>query len=193
MQQLWSTAESLTPNQNAGDFNSAMMELGALICVPQSPRCLVCPVRTHCQGFASQVQDLIPMRKSKSPTPLRRRWTFCIQSGDRWLIEQRPSNGRWASMWQFITVPALDDIANGAACDLLPLAITKPRLIGSIRHALTHRRYEFEIFRCHAKSKRLRKSDSLRRWSTLHEMDKLPMSRPQLKIAALLQVGTPAD
>lgn len=190
LNRLWSTAEQLTPKQNAGDFNSAMMELGALVCVPKSPRCLTCPVQKHCEAYAAQLQDRIPLRKSKSPTPLHRRWTFCIASGNQWLLEQRPTEGRWASMWQFVTLPAMENVADPTVRSALPVPVSPPRLIGSVRHALTHRRYEFDIFRCRAKSRKLPKSDTPRRWLTLQETDKLPMSRPQLKVAALLQLGT---
>src|SRR5688500_6922469 len=103
---LWTRAEQILPKKRVGDFNSALMELGATVCTPRSPQCLICPVRDHCEAFAAGLQDRIPAPRAAKPTPLLRRWTLCIRRGDHWLIEQRPTNGRCAGMWQFVTVPA---------------------------------------------------------------------------------------
>lgn len=107
---LWRRAEEILPKSRLGDFNSSLMELGAMVCTPRSPRCMTCPVSAHCQAFAAGVQDRIPApRKSKQP-PLLHRDVLCVRSRcsdggeEGWLIEQRPSRGRWAGMWQFVTI-----------------------------------------------------------------------------------------
>ena len=64
---LWHRAEKILPNQRVGDFNSALMELGATVCIPRSPQCLVCPVREHCAAQAAGVQDRIPAPKRARP------------------------------------------------------------------------------------------------------------------------------
>lgn len=92
---LWQRAEELLPKQRVGDFNSALMELGAMLCTPRSPQCLLCPVREHCQAHAAGMQEQIPAPKKSRPIPLNRRRTYCIRRGDEWLIEQRPATGRW--------------------------------------------------------------------------------------------------
>jgi A/G-specific adenine glycosylase len=107
LQLLWRRAEEILPKDRVGDFNSALMELGATVCTPRSPQCLICPVRAHCEAFAAGVQERIPAPRKAKPTPLLRRWTFCVERpGGEWLIEQRPSTGRWAGMWQFVTIEA---------------------------------------------------------------------------------------
>ena len=100
---LWTRAAEMMPaagrnGASMGDFNSALMELGAKVCTPRNPKCLICPVREHCEACAAGVQEEIPVRKKSKPTPLLKRWIFCIRRGDRWLIEQRPAKGRWAGM-----------------------------------------------------------------------------------------------
>jgi A/G-specific adenine glycosylase len=180
--QLWKRAEEILPRRRIGDFNSALMELGALICTPRSPQCLICPVRSHCEALAAGIAERIPARRKKPPLPLLRRKTFCIQHGKLWLIEQRPAAGRWGGMWQFITVPADTPIA-------LPLRTTTPKVIGGICHALTHRRYEFEVFHCRALRGGVGKRNEPRRWVDLADLNRYPLPRPHVKIVAMLSAG----
>lgn len=183
-QQLWTRAEQILPHRRLADFNSALMELGALVCTPRSPQCLLCPVQKQCEAFAADIQEQIPPPKKAEPTPLLKRRTFCIRSGRRYLIEQRPARGRWAGMWQFITVetdPSLTLLSQ------LPLKISKPRKIGQIAHTLTHRRYEFEVFTCQAQSRRLPKPvPRPLQWVTLAELADYPFPRPHLKMVEML-------
>jgi A/G-specific adenine glycosylase len=176
---LWRRAEEILPSQRVGDFNSALMELGALICTPRSPQCLVCPVRKHCEAFAAGMAERIPAPRKKPPIPLLRRHTFCIQHGNRWLIERRPAKGRWAGMWQFITLAADD---SGA----LPVKTTSPSAIGNVSHTLTHRQYEFQVFRCVARGTKPPADSDSRRWVDLDELEKYPLPRPHVHIARML-------
>jgi A/G-specific adenine glycosylase len=172
---LWARAADIMPERGAmGDFNSAMMELGATVCTPRRPKCLVCPVRAHCEACAAGIQEDIPVPKKSKQTPLLKRWIFCIQRGDRWLIEQRPAKGRWAGMWQFVT-------REGENVGLLPLRVGSTRELGVIRHALTHRRYEFSVLGCQAPA-----ADGEGTWVTLEELDRYPMPRPHVKVTQIL-------
>jgi A/G-specific adenine glycosylase len=187
---LWERAQELLPHRGAGEFNSAMMELGARICTSGRPRCMRCPVRRHCAALAAGVQERIPPPARHKPCPIERRFVLCIERGGRWLIEQRPSDGRWASMWQFVTVPASGGAPGvGLIGREAGLAVRAVRYVGRVRHELTHRRYVFEVYRCRARRAALSRgtSDSgVRRWRKLSELSDLPMSRPQQRIAALL-------
>ncbi len=169
---LWMRAAEILPQaKHMSDFNSALMELGATVCTPRNPQCLTCPVREHCEACAAGVQEQIPLAKKAKPTPLEKRWTFCIERDGKWLIEQRPAKGRWAGMWQFVTREN-EEVIEGAK------QVAK---LGIIKHVLTHRRYRFDVRLCKMKSER---SGT---WVTLDELDKYPMSRPQLKIAEMLR------
>jgi len=185
--QLWQRAEDVLPQKRIGDFNSALMELGATICTPRSPACLLCPVRSHCKAQQLGLQEQMPSPRKSVETPLERRWTICVEHNGQWLIEQRPPKGRWAGMWQFITVPARTSkrsaLAVSVVKSLIGLSTTTAKHVDTIRHALTHRRYEFEIFRCRA----LNRGESHRKWIELEKLDAYPMSRPQLKVAGILR------
>jgi A/G-specific adenine glycosylase len=209
---LWRRAEEILPRRNVGDFNSALMELGATICRPRAPTCFLCPVRAHCGAFAGGVQDRIPAVRPSRPTPLHRRATFCIRRGDRWLIEQRPLKGRWAGMWQFVTIeaPSCSNGSNGgrrsSLAKGLPVRATIRRNLGTVTHGLTHRRYEFDVYACECADESgatplpgapacstlhdRRESDvgfRPRKWSTLDGLADFPLPRPHLKIVEMLR------
>jgi A/G-specific adenine glycosylase len=177
--ELWNRAEEILPRKRVGDFNSALMELGATVCTPRNPQCLLCPVRDHCRAFAAGLQEKIPAPRKAKQTPLVLRKTYCIRDGNHWLIEQRPPTGRWAGMWQFITI-AHDS-------EPLPLVTATPRLLMTISHALTHRRYQFEVFICDVRGSPRLVDEPARRWTTLKELLEFPLSRPHLKIAEALR------
>ena len=177
---LWRRAGEILPSNRCGDFNSALMELGATVCTPRNPKCLLCPVRVHCEAHAGGVQETIPPPKKTQATPLLRRDVFCVRRAGRWLIEQRPPTGRWAGMWQFVTVEA------GKAVDP---PVQRGDRIGTVTHGLSHRRYEFRVFYGTLSGRDLPKNGGHKRaWVTLNQLDRYPLPRPHLKIAAMLQL-----
>jgi len=182
LQQLGLRAQEILPRGAAmariGDFNSALMELGATVCKPRRPDCAACPVRRHCEACAAGAQERIPARRVKAPVPRVRRWTYCVASDRRWLIEQRPSRGRWAGLWQFATLDA-------DAPHRLGVAVTAPAPLMQFTHALTHRRYHFQVLLCRAKRPRAALPAG-RRWMTLAGLKDYPLPRPHARIAAML-------
>lgn len=187
---LWDRAEAILPPRRVGNFNSALMELGATVCTPRGPRCGGCPVRMHCAASAEGMTEQIPPPRKARPTPLERRWVFCIRhqrdGAERWLLEQRPPRGRWAGMWQLVTIEA--DADNGVPNPrtlLLPVPIRRLSGIGQVAHALTHRRYIFDAYRCEAVGATM-EDTATRRWVSLQELDAFPLPRPHLKIVEML-------
>jgi A/G-specific adenine glycosylase len=184
---LWRRAEEILPDTRVGDFNSALMELGATVCTPRNPQCLLCPVRAHCESMAAGAQERIPVPKKSAPTPLLERWVFCAEHQGHYLIQQRPPKGRWAGMWQFATVePGVSVIA--AARQVTGGEVSRPVRLGEVRHALTHRRYRFEAFTCRVTGANGCNSTSCR-WVTLAELDHYPLPKPHLRIAQWLAGG----
>lgn len=192
-QHLWQRAAEILPANRCGDFNSALMELGSTVCTPRRPRCDSCPVRAACQAFASGVQQQIPAPRKAKHLPLLRRHIVCVCRGGRrrarWLIEQRPSRGRWAGLWQFVTVQATKSPVTAAAIGAVTgVRIDTPRQIGSVQHALTHRRYSYEVYVCRALgSIDLNGFDPPRRWVRLDQLTSYPLPRPHVKVAGMLQ------
>ena len=143
----------------------------------------------HCAAFAAGVQDQIPPPRKTKETPLLHRDVLCVRGeGDRWLIEQRPATGRWAGMWQFVTVerngrrPSAKDVQTATG-----ITVEKPRLIGKADHALTHRRYAFDVYVCAARDAREPAQERPRKWVTRAELDRFPLPRPHLKVLRMLE------
>ncbi|WP_036584638.1 A/G-specific adenine glycosylase, partial [Paenibacillus darwinianus] len=111
-------AASLIPDGAAGDFNQAIMELGALVCTPKSPGCLLCPVMAHCSGRAAGRETELPLKsKAKPPRPELRLAALIEGSGEREgqvLVRKRPDTGLLARMWELPHVQLLAEPANAA-------------------------------------------------------------------------------
>lgn len=92
----------LISQENPSYFNQALMELGALICTPTSPSCLLCPVREHCAAFAEGVQQELPVKskKKKQRNVQLAAGIFTSEDG-RILIRKRPETGLLANLWEF--------------------------------------------------------------------------------------------
>ncbi len=190
---LWRRADEIVPTERPGDFNSSLMELGATVCMPRAPQCLICPVSAHCEAFAAGIQDRIPAPRKGKATPLLHRDVLCVRrraSGkgeDAWLIEQRPAIGRWAGMWQFITVERNGKRPSAKhVMKLTGVPVKQPRLIGAASHALTHRRYAFDIYVCTARDVCEASQQRPRKWVTRAELDRYPLPRPHVKVSRML-------
>lgn len=102
--QLEKLAVSLIPAGHAGDFNQALMELGALICTPKSPGCLTCPVMQHCAGRLAGKELELPVKTKAKPPREEYRLTAVIEGigslAGKVLVRQRPDSGLLAKMWE---------------------------------------------------------------------------------------------
>lgn len=101
---LWAAAGRLVPPQNPGTFNQAFMELGALICTPRAPRCLVCPVSEECAARREGLQDVLPLTAPKAPPVESAEACALVRRGDRYLVVRRGKGRLWEGFWEFPTV-----------------------------------------------------------------------------------------
>src|SRR5262249_54404202 len=102
---LWDRAELLLPRRRVGDFNQALMELGALVCTPTAPRCGACPLANLCAAKRLGVQDRIRGRPATPELVFVQEAAVVLCRGQEVLIVQRPAAGRWAGMWEFPHAP----------------------------------------------------------------------------------------
>jgi A/G-specific adenine glycosylase len=92
--------QAIFPVRNSGDFNQAMMELGALVCRPRNPSCLLCPVQRFCLAFERGKQEVIPTPKKRDFKKIET-VVGIIRDGRRYLIQKRPPQGLLAGLWEF--------------------------------------------------------------------------------------------
>ncbi len=97
-------ADALLDPAQPGDFNEALMELGATVCLPQNPVCAQCPLSAFCVAFSLNRQNTLPY---KSPPPAKRQnkeYVCVIRWNQQYLLRQRPHKGLLARMWEFPTI-----------------------------------------------------------------------------------------
>ncbi|MFQ3650249.1 MAG: A/G-specific adenine glycosylase [Gemmataceae bacterium] len=196
---LWAAAETLLPDQRVGDFNQALMELGALVCTPTQPRCLVCPVRDRCAAYALGLTDQIPRRDpAPAPTELRE-LSLLVHRRNHWLLVQRPSHGRWANLWEFPRIECLPQESLHEAAlrcaALVGLCVAPPSAFTVVKHGVTRFRITLHAWRSEWQSGEFRSElYPAARWLNREQLPDLPLSSPQRRlIAALLADGSTVD
>ncbi|MFP3918027.1 A/G-specific adenine glycosylase [Lysinibacillus telephonicus] len=94
--------DMLIDPQRPGDFNQGLMDLGAMICTPTSPKCLLCPVRDYCIAFQEGDADQLPIKTKKIKNKKIKYDVYVgYDENGRYLLEKRPDEGLLANMWQF--------------------------------------------------------------------------------------------
>ncbi|WP_338084221.1 A/G-specific adenine glycosylase [Caproicibacterium lactatifermentans] len=93
--------QAILPEEHSGDFNQAMMELGATVCVPNAPpKCESCPLAELCAAHTAGGEQQYPVKKPKPPRRIEQRTLFLLQQGGRLALRRRPPRGLLASMWE---------------------------------------------------------------------------------------------
>lgn len=147
---LRAAAATITPDQRPGDYAQAVMDLGATICTPRKPRCILCPWQADCAARRLGIEESLPAKKPKADKPTRRGVAFWLVRPDgAVLLRRRPERGLLGGMME---IPSSDwsDAAEAADPDRAtrqaPLAEVKwRRLPGLVRHTFTHFHLELTV------------------------------------------------
>lgn len=184
------------PKGKAGDFNQALMDLGALICTIRNPACMECPLTSECQAQKIGVQSKRPVRMPKVNIPHRIAVAAVILENDSVLLTQWPSNGLLGSLWKFPGYETMttEDLKTGLRCEIqerLGLDIGISSLVGIYRQAYTHFRVSLHAYRCRLQYSSLHKSIQTQdcRWVTIDRLNEYPMGKLDRTIAKTLQKG----
>ena len=142
-------AARLTPDARAGDYAQAVMDLGATICTPKSPACVICPWQEPCAAQKQGIAETLPRKTPKKAKPTRRGLAFWLtdQSG-RVLLRQRPDKGLLGGMMEVPSTP-WDETAwtlEGASPHA-PADAAWVMLAGQVRHTFTHFHLELQVAR----------------------------------------------
>ncbi|MFJ7664992.1 A/G-specific adenine glycosylase [Lysinibacillus sp. NPDC097162] len=168
--------EELIDPQNASSFNQGLMELGALICSPTSPKCLLCPVREYCTAFNEGEPEKLPVKSKKVKMKHISYDVFVCEDEDgRILMEQRPASGLLANMWQFPMVEQAEDSLLKFA-QHYEVEAQAQREILTFKHVFSHLTWHVNAY--YMKCKSCEKGD----WLTQEQIELLPMPVPMLKI-----------
>ena len=137
---LRALAAALVPNRRIGDFAQAMMDLGATICTPRRPRCVLCPWRSNCAAAASGQAEDFPVRGEKQERPLRHGVAFWLTRADgAVLLRRRRENGLLGGMAEIPSTPwRTAPWSFAEALRAAPAGVEWSRLPGTVRHGFTH-------------------------------------------------------
>ncbi|MHA6644105.1 A/G-specific adenine glycosylase [Mesorhizobium sp. A623] len=139
--------ERLTPVTRPGDFAQAMMDLGATICTPKKPRCMLCPLRDDCDATNSGDPEFFPVRAVKTAKPQRRGAAFvAVRSDGAILLRKRPDKGLLGGMTEVPTTGWTSRIDGETTPDAAPFAGNWQKT-GRIGHVFTHFSLELDVFR----------------------------------------------
>jgi A/G-specific adenine glycosylase len=193
--ELWKLAEELVLGERPGDLNQALMELGATICTPRSPRCSACPVSAACAARAAGTQEERPLPRRAKPLPHEWTATAVIARDGELLLGRRRSEGRLGGLWEFPGSERREgeDPESGAvrtARELLGIEVGPVQSLCSVDHTFTHVKVTYDAVLCEHLSGEAEPLgyDELR-WLPPERVAELALPRAQQRIAAMLLAG----
>lgn len=192
-EQLWRLSASLLPKKEVDRYTQAIMDLGATICLPRSPKCDCCPVSLSCKGYQKGLQNNLPLKTVRKKMPHYDYVSAIIQKGGKVLIKKRKENGLLGGLWEFPGgrvvaarwVALEEDYLNKIVEREVGQAVTLTPLGFEITHAFTHFKMTLHLFsgRVHKTSVQL----PALKWVSIDQLGDYPFSSTHQKIALKLQ------
>jgi A/G-specific adenine glycosylase len=141
-------AATLTPDSRAGDFAQAMMDLGATICTPKRPSCLMCPLSRGCKAHTQGIEETLPRRAVKAERPVRRTAAYVVMREDgHVLLRRRPPAGLLGGMMEVPSTPwDSNEPSQKAITANAPVRAKWLRVPGGVVHVFTHFRLEIDVY-----------------------------------------------
>jgi len=193
MSWAWERAGELV--ERSGDpalLNEGLMELGAVVCTPRTPRCEACPVSRVCAARAGGLQGSIP----RARPPASREIVSCdsaviVDRAGRVALEQRPSEGMWASMWQAPTLehPGVRSAAAGARSLEERLGVEGMTLVERFVHTTSHREFRVRVWRAEGSCA---SGESRLEWTDRGELSRRAISNLQRRVLRSVFLGDSA-
>jgi A/G-specific adenine glycosylase len=184
---LWGLAAKYLPKGQARDYNQALMDLGATICIPRNPQCLICPLMQVCEARQAGTQEQRPVLKPKKAIPHYTSASGVIVNRGRVLLSQRPSKGLLGSMWEFPNGRVEGEPAKELV-DVLKtgygLKALKKQALDIVNHTYSHFSVTVHPFMCELTQ--VSENKNLR-WVKLTELGEYPMGRIDRQIARQIE------
>jgi A/G-specific adenine glycosylase len=179
------------PPKKPGAFNQALMELGALVCRPRSPQCLLCPVAAFCAARESGDQEVIPAAAKRESRKIEA-VVAVIERNGKLLIQKRPPAGLLGGLWEFPggkrePGESLEEALAREVREELGVEVRKARPLVTVRHAYTEFRVTLHAFACGIVGDP--KIDPKRlRWVTLKGLHRYPVPSGTARILRTLPI-----
>jgi len=172
------------PKKNVGDFNQALMELGALVCRSKEPICNSCPVNKYCLAYKMNKQELIPKVKKKVIKNIHAVIAI-IKKDDRYFIQKRASKGLLADLWEFPggKIEAGELKVQSLSRELLEeleVDLKSSKYLFDVNHFYTQFKVNLSVYECQLFSEP--KIDATHKWVSFKDFSKYPMPSGSAKI-----------
>jgi A/G-specific adenine glycosylase len=187
------TADRLLARRRPGDFNQALMELGALVCTPASPDCAACPLSAVCAAHGSGRVADYPRRVAARPIPAAEIAVGVVFKNGRVLITRRPEQGLLGGLWEFPGGKLRPGESPAAACareikEEVNLDVIVAEPLAQVRHAYSHLRVHLHVFGCRFAAGRVRlKGPVDHRWIRIAEIDRFAFPKANHKFIPVLK------
>ena len=164
------------------------MELGALVCTPRQPKCVVCPIRTRCVARRTGKVECLPKLIDRTPAKTRRFAAFVVEKRGRFFVRQRPADAVNAHFWEFpnMELAGVDMSLQQAARIALGRTPRELRLLGIVKHTITHSRITLEAYAIQLNGSTA-KTGRRGKWLTLEELRLLPVANAHRQILSRLE------
>jgi A/G-specific adenine glycosylase len=176
--QVRSFLQRVMPAATPGRFNEALMELGALVCTPNAPRCRQCPLRQGCFALSHGRAGSLPVRSKKKALPVRRAALAVIVRKGKVFIQQRPESGHLGGLWEFPGGKYSGDEEPERAVvrecrEELGADVEVMVKLAEVRHAYSHFKVILHVFACRPAAGRFR-TRAPHAWVSYDEMGNYP-------------------
>jgi A/G-specific adenine glycosylase len=192
-QKLWTLARRILPPGRAGLFNQALMELGALVCLPKKPLCRSCPLEETCRAQAQGKPEKYPVKSPKKPLPHETIVAGVIWKRGRVLIDRRKPQGLLGGLWEFPggkkeRGETLEEALHREIREEVDLRVRIKRKLAVVKHAYTHFRITLHAFECTYRSGRARPLGNRSvKWVYPGTLDRYAFPKANHKIIAALR------
>lgn len=195
LERVWALARDLVPARRPGDFNQALMELGATLCRPRTWECPDCPLGPICRAAIQGRQADLPVRRPRLPRPHHRVVAAVLERNGRYLVGRRPPDGLLGGLWEFPggKVEAGESLAQALRREVreeLGTRVAVGRTLGRVEHGYTHYRVTLYGSACRLLGPAPQAlHHSALRWVTRTELDRLALPQANRRLLEQFDAG----
>jgi len=185
-QYIFEQLSDIIPGDEPGDFNQAMMELGALVCLPQKPGCGDCPLGMQCRAKALGIQADLPVKSKSAKPPVHRVSLAVLVYDDTFFIQQRSAQGHLGGMWEFPGGKSkngetpLETVIRECR-EELGTELTGFTELAKVKHQYTHFGIDVTVFTCRVNEKPEVATELPIRWIRFNEISDYPFPKANHK------------
>ncbi len=176
--------------QKPSEFNQGLMELGALVCTPKSPGCLLCPVREYCRAYHAGKEKSLPIKEKKTKVKAKDMAAIVLRNNTgEVLIERRPETGLLAKLWQFPNIETIKDAKqqHESLREYLKteyaMTVEVGEIVQKVKHVFSHLIWSISVYEGTILSEKPIDNDNIR-WVNENSIESFPFPVSHQKIIA---------